>query len=190
MKSIAYHLLDIVQNSLRAGATLVEITLNEDAGKDLLSLQVSDNGKGMDPRALSRATDPYYTSRKSRKVGLGLPLLKQNAEQTGGHFDLASTPGSGTTLCARFVRGHLDLPARGDIPGTIHQLMVANPGKDFVYRHTFNGLNFVLDSREIKEALEDWHLDHPAISGLVREYIDSCFSQIRPDRDDSVVEHT
>ena len=190
MKSIAYHLLDIVHNALRAKATLVEITLVEDNARDLLRLQVSDNGCGMDEDIRRQAIDPYYTSRKSRHVGLGLSLLKQNSERTGGRFQLESTPGRGTLVQADFVKSHLDLPAIGDLPGTLHQMIVGNPGRDFIYRHRLDAEGFDLDTREIREALEGWPLDHPAIKGDIRELIGSCFEQIIDRPGGSVVEHT
>ena len=180
MISIAYHMLDIVHNALRAGATLVEITLVEDDHRDLLRMQVSDNGCGMDEATLKRAIDPYYTSRKTRHVGLGLSLLKQNSERTGGHFHINSKPGAGTTVQADFVKSHLDLPAMGDMPGTLHQIIVGNPGRDFTYHHRINESAFDLDTRQIREALEGWPLDHPQIKGDIRELIDSCFEGIIP----------
>jgi hypothetical protein len=190
MKSIAYHLLDIVHNSLRAGARLVEVELEEHTGENRLELKVRDNGKGMAKEDLQRAVDPYYTSRKSRNVGLGLPLLKQNAEQTGGSFHIGSEPGVGTIVHARFVRDHLDLPPMGDMPGTLHQIIIGNPGRDFLYRHTLDGNSFQVDTREIRAILEDWPLDHPQISRYLRELIEEYFNQIKNGSGDSVVQHT
>jgi len=190
MKSIAYHLLDIVHNSLRAGARLVEIDMQENTPENRMQLKVRDDGKGMAKDDLLRAVDPYYTSRKSRNVGLGLPLLKQNAERTGGSFHISSEPGVGTLVCAHFVTNHLDLPPMGDLPGTVHQIIIGNPGRDFLYRHTLDGNSFTIDTREIREILEDWPLDHPKISGYLRELIREYFDQIRSGSDDSVVQHT
>lgn len=190
MKSIAYHLLDIAHNALRARATLVEITLVEDNTSDLLRLQVSDDGCGMDEDTCHQAIDPYYTSRKSRHVGLGLSLLKQNSERTGGRFYLESTPGQGTTVQADFVKSHLDLPAIGDLPGTLYQIIVGNPERDFIYHHRLDQDGFDLNTREIREALEGWPLNHPAIKGDIRELIGSFFEQIMDHPAGSVIEHT
>ncbi|HKL37329.1 MAG TPA: ATP-binding protein [Bacteroidales bacterium] len=190
MKSIAYHLLDIVHNSLRAGARLVKIDMEENTADNWMQLSVKDDGKGMAEEDLHRAVDPYYTSRKSRNIGLGLPLLKQNAERTGGSFHMGSEPGVGTLVCARFVRDHLDLPPMGDLPGTLHQMIIGNPGRDFVYRYVLDGASFKVDTREIREILEDWPLDHPKISGYLRELIQEYFSQIESGSGDSVVKHT
>lgn len=188
MKSIAYHMLDIVHNALRAKATLVDITLTEDDPSDLLRLQVSDNGSGMDGATLQRAIDPYYTSRKTRHVGLGLSLLKQNCERTGGSFRIHSRPAAGTTVRADFVKSHLDLPAMGDMPGALHQIIVGNPGRDFVYHHRINTKGFDLDTRQIRKALEEWPLDHPQIQGDIRELIGSWFDQMIQDSGGSVIE--
>ena len=190
MKSIAYHLLDIVHNSLRAGARLVEIEMDESTTENRLQMKIKDDGKGMAEEDLRKAVDPYYTSRKSRNVGLGLPLLKQNAEQAGGSFHLGSEPGVGTLVCARFQRDHLDLPPMGDLPGTVHQIIIGNPGRDFVYTHSLDGEHFKVDTREIREILEDWPLDHPKISGYLRELIVEYFNQISSGSGDSVVKHT
>jgi len=178
MKTLAYHLLDIVQNALRAGASEVEISLVEDNPDNLLRLQVSDNGCGMDEKTSQKAIDPYYTSRHTRHVGLGLSLLKQNAERTGGTFALISRPNQGTLVKADFVKDHIDLPAIGDLPGTLHQIITAHPRKDFIYRHQLDETRFSLDTREVKEAVDHWPLDHPDIRGMVRELIDSCFQQL------------
>jgi hypothetical protein len=190
VKSIAYHLLDIVHNSLRAGARLVEMEMDENLHENRLQMKIKDDGRGMTKEDVRRAVDPYYTSRKSRNVGLGLPLLKQNAEQTGGSFHIGSEPGVGTLVCARFVSNHLDLPPMGDMPGTVHQIIIGNPGRDFVYRHILDGESFQVDTREIREILEDWPLDHPEISRYLRELIQEYFNQINSSSDDSVVQHT
>jgi len=190
MKSIAYHMLDIVHNALRARATLVEITLVEDDREDLLRLQVADNGCGMDGDTLQRVVDPYYTSRKTRHVGMGLSLLKQNCERTGGSFYMTSQPGEGTQVQADFGKSHLDLPAMGDMPGTLHQIIVGNPGRDFIYHHRFNQVGFDLDTREIREALEGWPLDHPRLIGDIRELIGSLFGQMTEQSGGSLINHT
>ncbi|MBS3807725.1 MAG: sensor histidine kinase [Bacteroidales bacterium] len=189
MKSIAYHMLDIVHNALRAKATVVDIALIEDDHSDLLRLQVSDNGSGMDGATLQRAIDPYYTSRKTRHVGLGLSLLKQNCERTDGRMRIHSRPGAGTTVRADFVKSHLDLPAIGDMPGTLYQIIVGNPDRDFIYHHRINTVGFDLDTRHIREALEEWPLDHPRIKGDIRELIGCCFDQMIQDSGGSVIEH-
>lgn len=171
MKTLSYHILDIVQNSLSAGADLVEISIHENDKKGLFTIVITDNGKGMDHHTLKKAIDPYFSTRKERKIGLGLSLLKQNTEQTGGSFSIDSTPGKGTRVKAEFVKNHIDCPAIGDLAGTIHQLMVYNSGKDFIYRHDKNGAGFEVDSRQIKEVLDQLPLYYPEISRYIEEMI-------------------
>lgn len=171
MKTLSYHILDIVQNSLNAEANLVEISILENDHKDLFSLTIADNGKGMDQQTLALSTDPCYTTRKERNVGLGLSLLKQNAERTGGSFFIDSHPGTGTYVQAEFMKSHIDCPAVGDLAGTIHQIMVANFRNDFIYHHHHNGWRYELDTREIKAVLDHLPIYHPELSRYIEEMI-------------------
>lgn len=153
MKTLAEHILDISQNATRAGAGRIEIGWMEKTEEDLLQLSIEDNGKGMSAEMLQRVTHPYTTSRSSRKVGMGLSLLRQNAEQTGGSVHIASEEGKGTAVTARFGLSHLDLPGRGDVAGVIVMLMYGNPGVDIVLQMEKDGESYTVSSREIKEAL-------------------------------------
>ncbi|MFW6100599.1 MAG: ATP-binding protein [Bacteroidota bacterium] len=171
MKTISYHILDIVQNSLNAGADLVQFSISEDDVRGLFTIVIEDNGRGMNYETLQKAIDPCFTTRTERKVGLGLSLLKQNTERTGGDFSIDSKPGEGTCVKAEFLKTHIDCPAIGDLAGTIHQVMVFNPAKDFIYRHNKNGVGFEIDSRQIKEVLDQLPLYHPEISRCVEEII-------------------
>ena len=135
MKELSLHVLDVAQNSISAGATRLELTLTEDAG-GWLTVVIADNGRGMTPEFLSRATDPFTTTRTTRKVGLGLPLYRMAAEQTGGTLDIQSAEGVGTTVTARFDRKHLDCPPLGDLAGTVALLIQGSPELTWTYRHT------------------------------------------------------
>jgi anti-sigma regulatory factor (Ser/Thr protein kinase) len=172
MKDISLHILDIAQNSISAGATIINIGVNEDVENDILVLQIDDNGKGMNPETVERVTDPYYTSRKTRKVGLGIPLLMHNARQAGGSFSVSSDPGKGTRITALFRLSHMDLPPRGDIAGVISLLSGANPGIDFIYRHSTGKAEYVFDTREVKDTLQDVPLSEPAVIRYMKEMID------------------
>jgi len=183
MKTLSYHILDIVQNSLNAGADLVEISIEENVQEGLFTTIIKDNGKGMDRQTLQKAIDPYFSTRNERKVGLGLSLLKQNTERTGGYFTIDSTPGQGTLVKAEFVKHHIDCPALGDLAGTIHQIIVSNTGKDFVYRHHKEGLGFKIDSREIKEVLDHLPLYYPEISKYIGEMIRENLNELREEAD-------
>ncbi|MGM0529734.1 MAG: ATP-binding protein [Bacteroidota bacterium] len=183
MKTLSYHILDIVQNSINAGADLIEIAISENDQKGLFTIIIEDNGKGMDRETLRKAIDPYFSTRKERNVGLGLSLLKQNTERTGGKFTMDSTPGEGTRVQAEFVKHHIDCPAIGDLAGTIHQIIVSNPGKDFVYRHNKNSVGFEIDSRQIKEVLDHLPLYHPEISQYIDEMIRENLNELREEAD-------
>ena len=119
MKDLSSHMMDIVQNSIRAEASWIQIRICEDPEADLFLIEIQDNGCGMDEATLARVRDPFFTSRTVRKVGLGIPLLQQNAERTGGKVSIVSQPGQGTTLTARFGHSHLDRPPLGDVAETL-----------------------------------------------------------------------
>lgn len=124
MNTLTFHITDIASNSVRAGATriLLDIAVMEDA-----TIRIADNGCGMDAKTIAQVTDPFYTTRTTRKVGLGIPFLIQNAEQTGGFVKIESEPGKGTEVTARFVTSHIDCPPWGDLPGTVAMLISGNP---------------------------------------------------------------
>ena len=178
MRDIALHILDIAQNSISAGATLVNIEVLEKTGNDRLILSVSDNGPGMDNEVIMKVADPFYTTRRTRKVGLGIPLLKQNAEQAGGSFTISSDRGKGTTVTAVFIHSHWDRPPKGDIPGVISILAGANPSMDFLYRHTVEDFEYIFDTREIKLVLEDVPLSDPEVIRYMKEMIEENLSEI------------
>lgn len=153
MEELSLHILDIVQNSIAAEARLVGVEVIEDEAADLLDITVTDDGKGMDSETLEKVTDPFTTGRKTRRVGLGIPLLKLASEMTGGGLTLESEPGRGTKISARFGYSHIDRQPLGDMASTIHQLVTANENVDFKYVHRVGGKEFCLDTREVKEIL-------------------------------------
>lgn len=166
------HVLDVAENSVAAGAKLVHITLEADAARDLLALTIEDDGKGMDPQVAAQVTDPFYTTRTTRRVGLGLPLLKMAAELTGGEMHLQSQPGKGTKVCARFGLSHIDRAPLGDMASTVGGLIQCSPQLDFVYTVRTPDGEFVADTRQLREILGDVPLSEPAVAQWVREYID------------------
>ena len=171
MQELSMNILDIAQNSVKADASLIEITLTQDSAQNSLHLQIRDNGKGMDADLLSRVTDPFCTSRTTRKVGLGLPFLKMAAELTGGEMHLTSTPGVGTVVDATFTLGHIDLAPLGDIGGTMAALVQCSPDQDFVYTYRKDGQEFSFDTREARQMLEGVPLSEPAVALFVRDLI-------------------
>jgi len=179
MKNIALHILDIVQNSTKAGAQLVKIAIREDLAENTFLVTIEDNGCGMDADFLQKVADPYTTTRTTRKVGMGLSLLKQNAEMTDGSFRIDSAKGRGTKVEACFGHKHIDRPALGDIVGVVLMLITGNPQVDFVYAHEKDGESFVLDTREVKEALEGMALNTPEVRPMLKELITENLKELK-----------
>jgi len=175
---LALHILDIVENSVRAGATLIRILVREDRLKDLFLMRIMDNGGGMSPEERERALDPFYTTKKVRRVGLGLPMLADAAQRTCGEMSLRSKPGEGTVVEAVFGLSHIDRQPMGDIVMTLIAIIVGNPGIDLIYEHEVDGRSYLLDTRDIKKALEDVPLNHPEVTGFLREHITEGLSDI------------
>jgi anti-sigma regulatory factor (Ser/Thr protein kinase) len=178
MLELAMHILDIAENSVRAGAKLVTIRIVEDFKKDLYVLEIADNGRGMNAEERQRALDPFYTTKKVRKVGLGLPMLKIASTNTGGEFRLDSEVGGGTTVTAKFRREHIDRQPLGNIASSLIGLILGNPGVDFFYHHCINGRSYTLDTRELKKELEDVPLSHPEVTKFIREHINEGLKNI------------
>ncbi len=179
MRSISDHITDLAQNSIRAGATLIEIIISENKKNDLYCVTIKDNGAGMEMEIVNKAADPFYTTRKSRKTGLGLALAKQAAEQTGGFFDLQSQPGRGTTLQFSFVSGHFDRPPLGDIAETLLLLAIGNKKIIFRYSHFTESGSFNLDTPDLENLLSGVPLSTPEIRTAVRELIDNNLKDIK-----------
>lgn len=171
MKDLSLHILDIIQNSLRADASLIELTIEENLRLNILKICIADNGKGMDAEMIKKATDPYFTTRKTRKVGLGLSLFKQNAEQTGGYLTINSVLNQGTEINAIFGYNNIDRPALGDVPGIVALSASSNPAVDFVYKHLKNGKEYLFDTREVKAVLEDVSISNSGIMRYIKEMI-------------------
>ncbi len=171
MEDLSLHILDIAENSVSARAKVVKILLTRDAEKDLLRLEINDNGSGMDRETLSKVRDPFFTT-KGKKTGLGLPFLAQAAEQAGGEMTIASTPGKGTRVTATFRWGHLDRPPLGDMAGTVMTLIAGHPDVDFVYEEREDGRVFRLDTREIKNDLDGVPINTAPALGAIRGMLD------------------
>ena len=178
MRDLSMHILDIAGNSVRAGASLIEVTLTEYPDNDILVLTVKDNGCGMDKQIVAKAIDPFFTSRTTRKVGLGIPLLLQNAKQTGGDVIIESEPGKGTLLTAVFTRSHIDRPPMGDLAGTISLMVSGNPTVDFCFVHRIKEHEYVFDSREIKKVLDGVEITQPTVIKFLKEMINENLLEI------------
>ena len=163
MRELSQHIMDLIENSVRAGAKRVDVMVEEDLSTDSLTIRVSDDGCGMPPEVVSRATDPFYTSRSCRKVGLGLPLLAATAQRCDGSLTVASELGAGTTVVASFRHSHIDRPPLGDLHSTLLSALVGHPNVDLVYRHRVDDRAFELDGAAIKRELEGVPLSHPSV---------------------------
>ncbi len=178
MRDLAMHILDIAGNSIRAKATLIEVYVQENLDEDRMLMRIRDDGSGMDEKTLQRAVDPFFTSRKTRKVGLGIPLLKQNTEVAEGQLNITSEPGKGTFLEASFMYSHIDRIPLGDIPGTITLLVCGNPQVDFIYHHIYNDEEYIFDSREVKEILEDVAVNDPKVIKFIKQMVEENLQEI------------
>ena len=173
MRELALHLLDIAENSVSAKANTVRITVEEDHAADRLRIQVEDNGAGMTPEMVERVTDPFVTSRTTRKVGLGIPLLKAAAEGCSGGLTIRSAPGAGTCLTVEFQHSHIDRMPLGSLADTILTLVVGSPEVRWIFTYTVDGQTFEFDDQPVKEVLDGVPLSDPAILAYLRDCLET-----------------
>lgn len=181
MKELSLNMLDIAENSVRAGAALTQLLLTETA--DTRTLEIRDDGCGMDAETVRRVTDPFYTTRTTRRVGMGLPLLRLAAEQTGGTLTVVSRPAAeypqahGTTVTAVFHTDHIDCVPLGDVAETLLTLIQGHPETDFLFRHIRPGLPPVeLDTRRLRTVLEDVPLNSYEVLQWIREDLEEQYA--------------
>jgi hypothetical protein len=179
MEDISLHILDIAENSIAAHARTVEIRIEENTADDLFVLDIVDDGKGMTEEEANKALDPFYTTKKTRRFGFGLSLLRETAKMADGDFSLASKPGKGTSIRASFQMSHIDARPLGSIPDTMATLIMGNPDVDFVYSHKFDSGSYSLDTREIKNQLGDIPINSPEVITLLRNKIKEELDHIR-----------
>ena len=179
MKELSLNILDIAQNSVKANASLIGISIDET--DDVISFKITDNGKGMTADFLSRVTDPFTTTRTTRKVGLGLPFLKMEAEMTGGSFSIKSKSETeykehGTEVFASFNKKSIDYIPLGDIIGTLCALVQGAENTDFIFNHKMPHGEVFLSTKEMRELLGDVPLGSPEVISWVREYLSEAYS--------------
>ncbi len=179
MKELSLNILDISQNSVKANASKIDIVLTESEKLDLVSITITDNGCGMSPDFLKSVTDPFVTTRTTRKVGLGIPLLRQLTIDTQGEFNINSKVGEGTSVFASFKLTHLDRPPIGDMPSTIVTLISSNPDIRYVYKHKTDVGEFVFDTDEIKETLDGIPISEPEILVWLGGYLTENLNSIK-----------
>jgi anti-sigma regulatory factor (Ser/Thr protein kinase) len=171
MRELSLHILDALQNSVEAGASRVKLTIEEDRTSDRLTIIIDDNGRGMDVETVKKAVDPFYTSRATRQVGLGLPLFAAAAEQAGGNLTLESKVGMGTTLKVILQHSHIDRAPMGDICSSLLALLLSKSPVDLHYVHRVDRRQFEFDTAHIRAELGDAPLSHPAVRDWLCEFI-------------------
>jgi len=178
MKELSLHILDIAKNSVKAKATLIEIIVEEDTNKNLLTIEIKDNGCGMSKEFLRTVKDPFSTTRTTRKVGMGISLFEAAAVQCGGKLDITSEVGVGTTLTTTFELDSIDRAPLGDMAGTMVTLISGSPSIDFMYKHTKDNKEFILDTREVRQILGEVSLDMPDVLMWIEGYINEGLIEI------------
>jgi hypothetical protein len=171
--------MDIAENGISAGADLIELKVIENKSSNLLEISIRDNGRGMPEELINRALDPFYTTRTTRRIGLGLSLFRAASERCEGEFRIDSREGKGTEVFASFRLNHIDLAPLGDISRALIALIVGNPAVDFVYTHQVEANEFELDTRSIKAELEDVSIGHPQVIKYLGESIRRSLAELK-----------
>jgi anti-sigma regulatory factor (Ser/Thr protein kinase) len=178
MEELSLHILDIVENSIAAGAGHVEIRIREDRQQDLLRIEIVDDGRGMNEATLARAADPFFTTRTTRRVGLGVSLFEQAARATGGDFKVESSPGAGTKVTGTFRLSDIDRQPLGDMGGTLLSLIVGNPQVEFSYIHQADGGEVSFTSGEVKAQLAGIPINSAEGIAAVRKSLEGMRQQV------------
>ncbi len=179
MQDLSLHILDITENSIAAGATLIEIMVDEDRHENLLTVVIQDNGSGLDQETLKKVLDPFFTTKESKKVGLGVSMLAQATKEAEGNFDIESKKGKGTKITATFVYDHIDRKPLGNMVDTIITLIATAGSRfDLVYKHRKNKKSFMLDTKKIKRDLQCDSLSDPEVLDHLRKEISRSLEEI------------
>ncbi|MBF4695379.1 ATP-binding protein [Fusibacter ferrireducens] len=178
MRELSLHILDIAQNSIKAEAETLRIVVIEDLEQDKLIIKIKDDGTGMDSETVAKVVDPFYTTRTTRKVGLGIPLFKSSAEACDGHFEIKSQLGAGTEITAEFKHSHIDRVPLGDMPETIVTIINACDQMDLIYTHTINHKTFTLNTKEIKKLLDGVPISNIDVIAWLRAYISEGLNEL------------
>jgi hypothetical protein len=179
LRELALHLLDIAENSVAANARNITLTVIEDYAKDRLHMSVEDDGKGMDAEMIRQVVDPFVTSRTTRKVGLGIPLLKEAAEACKGFLTITSAIGVGTKLVVEFQHSHIDRMPLGNLPDTVLSLVIAYPQVHWRFYYQVNDQKFDFDDQLIKETLDGVSLTEPDVLAYLRQLLQTGVSEIK-----------
>jgi anti-sigma regulatory factor (Ser/Thr protein kinase) len=179
LRELSLHILDIAENSVQAKAKNIKLSIEEDSVSDRLRIVIKDNGKGMNPQSVAKVTNPFFTSRTTRKVGLGIPFLKEAAENCNGYLKIESAEGIGTTMEVEFQRSHIDRMPLGDLESTFLNLLVGYPDVHWIFRYKFDKKEFNFDDGLIKKELVDIPLSDPTVLSYLRNLISDRMNEIR-----------
>jgi anti-sigma regulatory factor (Ser/Thr protein kinase) len=178
MEDISLHILDIAENSINADATSIRINIIEKTAEDLFSVEIRDNGRGIPEDLIKNVSDPFYTTRTTRRVGLGLSLFAQAARDTGGDLTIESGTDKGTTVKAIFKPRHIDMKPMGKIADTLMALIAGRPDIDFFFSYEKNNAAFSFDTQSLRAELEGVSLNTPSVLAFIRDYIGKSLADI------------
>ena len=179
MEDISLHILDIAENSVASGATLITISIVEKTREDSFIVTIEDNGRGMAEEFVRNVLDPFCTTRTTRKVGFGLSFLAQSARETGGDIRIESVPGKGTIVTADFIPSHIDMKPLGNIADTITTLIAGNPQIDFLFTYIRDTRIYSLDTREIRTVLDDVPINSSEVLSAIRGDLMEALNDLR-----------
>jgi hypothetical protein len=180
MQDLSLHILDVVENSIKAEAGRVEIRIRHDRERDLFTLEIEDDGTGMDEETVKKALDPFFSTKTTRRFGLGLPLLAEAARATDGDFSIESRPGEGTKIRARFHASHIDMKPLGDMAQTLVTLIMGHPEVDIHFSHYINeSAQYSLDTQEIKAELDGISIASPEVIRFIKDHINEGYQNLR-----------
>ncbi len=174
LEELSDHVMDIAMNSVRAGAREIAVSIVADKNRNLLTIAIADDGKGMDETTKRSVTDPFFSTKPGKDVGLGIPLLKGATEMCDGQFALESKRGEGTRIRASFALDHPDLPPLGNVKETLFLLCVSNPDVRFRLDYRADSEEFSFDTREINDSLDGVPINHPEVVGFLKRYMGLC----------------
>ena len=177
MDELALNILDIAYNSIRAQASQIDIRIIDSIQKNIVDIEITDNGQGMTKEEVDKVIDPFFTTRTTRKVGLGIPLFKQSAELTGGYLSIHSQKNQGTKVKTRFIKNHIDTPIMGNIIETIMTLIQADENIDYVFEYETDNIHFIMNTQDIKSILEEVKITEPEVIVWLKDYMKEGFSQ-------------
>ena len=178
MEDLSLHILDIVENAIAAKAKKIDLLIREELNEDRLVIEIADDGIGMDDEVREKATDPFFTTRASRRVGLGLSLMAQAGREAGGMLRIESELGKGTKVTATFQYSHIDRKPLGSMIETMTTLLLGNPELDISYSHQKEGKTYTLSSYALKEQFKNRSLAAPEVIRWLKKHLREGLAQI------------